>query len=381
MATGASDEISDLVGDRRYCFVIMPYGSLGAFYEHLKQTVENTSGLRCIRADDIPASAQLLLLKIHQLIAQAAVVLADLTKQRANVYYELGHAVALGKKVIVICEKGTKLPQDLRGWEVIQYSQDLSGLRQFDADLRNHLDAVMKGHNRLLRAMLVAPKASPSFIVCNPRPRPEKVGTPTARTYGDYLGVVGILYALGVLLGREQAPELITSEHVDPKVPSGDHNLYLIGSPRSNKLTEWAMAELQQDCADSWSFEIDYKAQKSTLRGPRGGSLRTVTGDHSISDPKVDYGLILRGPHPRHEGRHVLVLAGTRSLGTGAACLAATLTEFIEEIRGGLPGDGLEDKTNVVWALVKGKPDPLDGHVSPKYVSIEDMGVLRRTRR
>lgn len=37
-----------------------------------------------------------------------------------------------------------------------------------------------------------------------------------------------------------------------------------------------------------------------------------------------DYGLIVRGPHPLHPHRMATVLAGPHSLGTSAACLAAT---------------------------------------------------------
>jgi len=54
--------------------------------------------------------------------------------------------------------------------------------------------------------------------------------------------------------------------------------------------------------------------------------------DHNKPVPDFDYGLIIRGPHPRRDGRIAMVLAGTRSLGTGAACLAATRLSLIENI-------------------------------------------------
>src|SRR3972149_8417401 len=48
---------------------------------------------------------------------------------------------------------------------------------------------------------------------------------------------------------------------------------------------------------------------------------------------KEDYGIVLRGAHPLHPGRLVLILAGAHSLGTGAACLAATRSALIQKIR------------------------------------------------
>ena len=35
------DEISDLVGNRRYCFVVMAYGTGGAFYEQLRRILQD----------------------------------------------------------------------------------------------------------------------------------------------------------------------------------------------------------------------------------------------------------------------------------------------------------------------------------------------------
>lgn len=50
--------------------------------------------------------------RIVEGIQRAALVIADVTFQSLNVYYELGFAEALGKDVIVVARKDTKLPFD-----------------------------------------------------------------------------------------------------------------------------------------------------------------------------------------------------------------------------------------------------------------------------
>ena len=57
--------VTDIVGGRRYCFVIMPYASLGLLYQHVRDVIEQTTGLRCIRADEVPGAGQLGELRHH----------------------------------------------------------------------------------------------------------------------------------------------------------------------------------------------------------------------------------------------------------------------------------------------------------------------------
>ena len=98
--------------------------------------------------------------------------------------------------------------------------------------------------------------------------------------------------------------------------------------------------------------------------------------DHRKDVPDFDYGFIIRGPHPWRPGRIAMVLAGTRSLGTGAACLAATRLGLIEDIRDELAPVPLDEYGKVIWVLVRATPDPDDNHTSAKLVRVKDAGVL-----
>jgi len=89
-----------------------------------------------------------------------------------------------------------------------------------------------------------------------------------------------------------------------------------------------------------------------------------------------DYGLILRAPHPHFpKTRTVLIMAGSHSLGTGAACLAATRSPLIQQIRAKLPPGKLEDKNCAFWVLVKGTASRNDYLLDEDGVEIVDAGV------
>jgi hypothetical protein len=75
-----------------------------------------------------------------------------------------------------------------------------------------------------------------------------------------------------------------------------------------------------------------------------------------------------------------MVIAGPRSFGTGAACLAATRPGLIKEIRNRLPQVELASTEKTVWALVEGRPQPLQtpeqGRLTEDNVRIVDAGVF-----
>jgi nucleoside 2-deoxyribosyltransferase len=64
------------------------------------------------RTDKNEATTDRIYSRIVRGIQQAAFLVADVTFDSVNVYYELGFAEALGKEVIVVAKEGTKLPFD-----------------------------------------------------------------------------------------------------------------------------------------------------------------------------------------------------------------------------------------------------------------------------
>jgi hypothetical protein len=69
--------------------------------------------LKTVRTDKTKETERIFA-RIIQGIHDAAFVIADVSVESLNVYYELGYAEALGKRVIVTAKEGTKLPFDTK---------------------------------------------------------------------------------------------------------------------------------------------------------------------------------------------------------------------------------------------------------------------------
>lgn len=126
------------MNNRRMCFIIMPFlPELHYFYLFLQKHLQENHNIECERADHKVLTIPLLE-KIKGQILDADVIIADITGRNANVFYELGLAHALRKKVILItCDAIEEAPSDIRHYEFIQY--DLQGHVYFLSKLDNAL--------------------------------------------------------------------------------------------------------------------------------------------------------------------------------------------------------------------------------------------------
>jgi hypothetical protein len=115
-------------------FVIMGFSEdprLQDAYESFKEVCEEFE-YECRRVDDASAVGRIIP-AIFEGIRRSAFVIADLTEQRPNVYYELGLAHGLDKPCIVAAYSETTLPFDVHDvptifWESQKQLKDL--LRQ-----------------------------------------------------------------------------------------------------------------------------------------------------------------------------------------------------------------------------------------------------------
>jgi len=164
------DELTDLIGNRRYCFVIMAFNKDWAFYDGITKLLEDECGIRCVRADEVPVAGELLLDKVHQLIDNAELVIADLSENRPNLYYEVGYAKARGKRVLIICRRGSQFDVNLHGIERIEYENTRDGLPSFHSELKQHVLSLLESDRLLLRSILLAPRSLPS-LYCTHRVR------------------------------------------------------------------------------------------------------------------------------------------------------------------------------------------------------------------
>jgi len=130
--------------DSNLCFILMPFEeTFQPIYEdHIRPTIQ-AQGLTCMRADDIRGTT-LITRDIWEKINRARFLVADLSGQNPNVFYEVGLAHALGKDVLLLTQTMTDVPFDLKALRCIVYSYTPRGMKEMEAALKATISALMK---------------------------------------------------------------------------------------------------------------------------------------------------------------------------------------------------------------------------------------------
>ncbi|WP_136660304.1 hypothetical protein [Nitratireductor sp. XY-223] len=123
------------------CFVMMPFGGYYDMrFEDIYKPAVEAANLTPLRADDIFMSSQIMS-DIWSGIQKSGPLLADLTEQNPNVFYELGLAHALGKPVVLVANNIKDVPFDLRPYRVFTFDNNKPG---WDVKLREDITACLK---------------------------------------------------------------------------------------------------------------------------------------------------------------------------------------------------------------------------------------------
>lgn len=118
-------------------FVITPFNEDSlALYEELKRTFKENFDFA--NAGDLD-NQQNILQDIVEGIHKADVIIADLTGLNANVFYELGLAHAMNKKVIIITQDLGELPFDIKSYRANEYSLQFNNLPKLIEELKKLL--------------------------------------------------------------------------------------------------------------------------------------------------------------------------------------------------------------------------------------------------
>lgn len=134
-----SDEIDE---DPSFAFVVMPFKEeMKPVFDNIRFTVTKL-GLDVMRADTIQASGRIMD-QIWRSIGRAGIIIADITDSNPNVMFEVGIAMSLGKKMIMISQKKGAIPFDVAAFRIIFYENTLIGMDLLREQLENALKNII----------------------------------------------------------------------------------------------------------------------------------------------------------------------------------------------------------------------------------------------
>ncbi len=130
--------------ERPFVFVLMPFDAefTDVYTELIKDPLEEI-GFQVERADSL-FNQQQILKDVVKGIANAELVVADVTGLNGNVLYELGLAHALGKRTIMITQSLDELPFDLRAYRANEYSTLFNRAQELKQLLKDVGNAVLQ---------------------------------------------------------------------------------------------------------------------------------------------------------------------------------------------------------------------------------------------
>lgn len=124
-------------------FVVMQFSTeYDELYEEVIKPTCAKFALEVIRADDMYTNSSILE-DITTSIRESSVVIADITVDNPNVFYEVGYSHGISKPTILLSDKKrAKLPFDVSGFRTIFYENSIGGKRAVEDNLYKYLQNI-----------------------------------------------------------------------------------------------------------------------------------------------------------------------------------------------------------------------------------------------
>jgi hypothetical protein len=124
-------------------FIVMQFSDeYNQLYTEVIKPVCESYGLEVERADEF-YTATPIIQDIVKSIKNASVIIAEITPDNPNVFYEVGYAHAIEKPTILLSDvKREKLPFDISGFRTLFYENSIAGKTKVERNLKKFLDNI-----------------------------------------------------------------------------------------------------------------------------------------------------------------------------------------------------------------------------------------------
>lgn len=126
-------------------FIVMQFSEeFNKLYQEVIKPICEEFGYECERADEFYTSTPIIADIVKSLV-ESSIIIAEITPDNPNVFYELGYAHAINKPTILLCDKNkrTKLPFDISSFRTLFYEDSISGKTAIETNLRRYLEALI----------------------------------------------------------------------------------------------------------------------------------------------------------------------------------------------------------------------------------------------
>lgn len=126
-------------------FIVMQFtDEYNTLYNDVIKPIVESYELECLRADEFYTSSPIIK-DIVESIKDSYIIVAEITPDNPNVFYEIGYAHAINKPTILLCDKKReKLPFDVSGFRTLFYENSIGGKNKVERDLKKFIESILK---------------------------------------------------------------------------------------------------------------------------------------------------------------------------------------------------------------------------------------------
>lgn len=152
-----------------YAFIAIDFSNKSKhIYDDIIYPAVVDAGMLPVRSDKISSRSEQVLVQIERLIQNSRIFIADITFERqasyANVFFELGMAIALARPVVIMTQD-EEVPFDIGHLRILRYHLSGDGKDAVRKELTSILQRSTNPAEAVLRKMLVSPDIT-NYIVC-----------------------------------------------------------------------------------------------------------------------------------------------------------------------------------------------------------------------